>query len=99
MSFSAGTAPINFAALGGDLTITTPKLLVAGATSARTGTASQFAFTTPGKVLINRPAGALAGPGISSEIGGNLQVTAASIDLEGTIQAQAGTVRRSSLVS
>jgi len=79
----SGAAPVN-------LSMTTPDLLVGGATAS--GTGSQFILTTLGNVSIARPAGASANPGSSSQIGGNFALKAASIDVSGTIQAQAGTL-------
>ncbi|MBR1089231.1 filamentous hemagglutinin family protein [Bradyrhizobium manausense] len=80
---SSGAVPVN-------LSITTPDLLVGSATAS--GTGSQFILTTLGNVGIARPAGASADPGASSQIGGNFVLKAASIDVSGTIQAQAGTL-------
>lgn len=80
---SSGATPVNLA-------MTTPNILVGGATAS--GTGSQFTLTTLGNVTIARPAGSQADPGISSQIGGNFALKAASIDDAGTIQAQAGTL-------
>ncbi|KAA5603712.1 hypothetical protein F1193_00920 [Blastochloris sulfoviridis] len=73
-----------------DLSITTPNILVAGATA--TGTEGEFALVTAGNVAIARPAGAQAAPQASAEIGGIFAITAASIAQSGTIQVQAGTL-------
>jgi filamentous hemagglutinin family protein len=79
----SGATPVN-------LVMTTPNVLVGGATSS--GAASQFTLTTLGNVTIARPASASADPGTSSEIGGNFALRATSIDDSGRIQAQAGTL-------
>jgi filamentous hemagglutinin family protein len=73
-----------------DLSVTTPNILV-GSQSA-SGNGSQFVLSTQGHVAIARPDGAPIEPVASSEIGGNLAITAGSIFNTGTIQAQAGTL-------
>uniref|UniRef100_Q07LL2 Filamentous haemagglutinin family outer membrane protein n=1 Tax=Rhodopseudomonas palustris (strain BisA53) TaxID=316055 RepID=Q07LL2_RHOP5 len=69
------------------LNITTPTILVAGATGRDT-----FALTTLGNAMLTRPAGAVAEPPATSEFGGNFTLTAASISDNATLQAQAGTL-------
>ena len=87
-----------------DININTPIVRVSGQTGAVSG--SQFALTTNGIVTISRPGDPLAPvsrPADSSDLGGNLVVTAASIHLGGLdangqqlaggiIQAQAGNI-------
>jgi filamentous hemagglutinin family protein len=87
-----------------DININTPLVRVSGQTGAASG--AQFALTTNGIVTITRPGDPLAPvsrPDDSSDLGGNLVVTAASIHLGGVdangqllaggiIQAQAGNI-------
>ncbi|MCK9917202.1 filamentous hemagglutinin family protein [Microbacteriaceae bacterium K1510] len=74
------------------LNITTPLLLVGGRTSGGKGTGAEFALLTNGGVRLARPVGALSEPVISDDIGGNLRLEAARIDIASTVQAQAGTL-------
>jgi filamentous hemagglutinin family protein len=81
-----------------NLNITTPMILVAGATGANS---QSFAITSwAGNVsvadIMPRTA-AVARPADSSEIGGSLTITAANIDIGSTIQAQAGTITLSAI--
>ncbi|OAF02723.1 hypothetical protein AYJ54_25965 [Bradyrhizobium centrolobii] len=76
-----------------DLTVTTPSMLIAGAT----GTNSQsFAIRGyAGNVTIQDSAarsGVADRPGDSTEVGGSLQVTASNITIASTVQAQGGTI-------
>jgi filamentous hemagglutinin family protein len=88
-----------------DIDIDTPLVLVSGLTGARSG--AQFALTTNGTVTFTRPGdprAPVSRPNDSSDLGGNLVVTAASIRLGevdangqpllagGIIQAQAGNI-------
>lgn len=88
-----------------DVNINTPLVRVSGKTGATSG--AQFALTTKGTVTITRPgdpSALVSRPDDSSDLGGNLAVTAASIRLGevdangqpllagGIIQAQAGTI-------
>ncbi|BAS00464.1 filamentous haemagglutinin family outer membrane protein associated with VreARI signalling system [Blastochloris viridis] len=70
------------------LNVTTPNILVAGAT----GSGDNFVLTTLGNATLTRPAGAAAEPPATSEFGGNFTLAAASISDNATIQAQAGTL-------
>ncbi|QQO32131.1 filamentous hemagglutinin family protein [Bradyrhizobium diazoefficiens] len=75
-----------------DLTVSTPRILVAGATA---GTPQGFALTASGDISIVDPVtrgSAAAGPIDSDETGGILTVTASNIAVGSTIQAQAGTI-------
>jgi filamentous hemagglutinin family protein len=75
-----------------NLTVTTPTVLVAGATSAGS---SSFTLTTQGDVTladIVARTGIASRPTDSSEIGGNFAVIAKTITVGNTIQAQAGTL-------
>jgi filamentous hemagglutinin family protein len=87
-SSGALTLGVNGAAV--NLAMTTPNILVGGGTSS--GAGSQFTLGTPGSVTIATPTGTQIAPVASSEIGGNLAITAAGITDNGTIQAQAGTL-------
>lgn len=75
-----------------NLAVTTPTILVAGATAAGSGS---FTLTTQGGVtladIVARTETAQR-PGDSPEIGGNLAVVAKTIAVGNTIQAQAGSV-------
>jgi filamentous hemagglutinin family protein len=86
LTLGAGTDVVDF-------NVATPSILVAGATGA-TGTRS-FAVSTNGNIRIGNPftgTGVAQRPADSTEIGGNLALTGASITIGSTIQAQAGTV-------
>lgn len=75
-----------------DLTVSTPRILVAGATA---GTPQGFALTVSGDISIVDPVtrgSAAAAPDDSDETGGILTVTASNIAVGSTIQAQAGTI-------
>lgn len=75
-----------------DLTVSTPRILVAGATA---GTPQGFALTASGDISIVDPVtrgSAAAAPADSDETGGILTVTASNIAVGSTIQAQAGTI-------
>jgi hypothetical protein len=72
-----------------ELIVNTPEILVGHGTSQ--GSASQFALTTLGDVIINGPANSTA-PAATDEFGGNFAITAAYIADHGTIQAQAGSL-------
>jgi filamentous hemagglutinin family protein len=75
-----------------NLTVTTPTVLVAGATSAGSGS---FTLTTQGDVTladIVARTGIAPRPTDSSEIGGNFALIAKTITVGNTIQAQAGTI-------
>lgn len=75
-----------------DLTVSTPRILVAGATA---GTPQGFALTASGDISIVDPVtrgSAAAAPDDSDETGGILTVTASNIAVGSTIQAQAGTI-------
>jgi filamentous hemagglutinin family protein len=83
LTLGAGTDVVN-------LNVTTPNILVASATGS-----GSFAVTTLGNITVADSAarsGLVARPVDSSEIGGNLALTGASITIGSTIQAQAGTV-------
>jgi filamentous hemagglutinin family protein len=76
-----------------DFTVTTPSVLVAGAT----GTKSQsFAITGyAGNVTIQDSvarSGVADRPADSTEVGGSLQITASNITIASTVQAQGGTI-------
>lgn len=88
-----------------DLNINTPLVWVSGQTGAASG--AQFALTTNGTVTITRPGdprALVSRPDDSSDLGGNIAITAASIRLGevdasgqpllagGIIQAQAGNI-------
>ena len=81
--------------LNGDsvnLTVTTPLILVAGATGANS---QSFAITTSGNVSVVDTVArttAVSRPPDSTEIGGNLDITASNVTIASTIQAQAGTI-------
>ncbi|MFK4497503.1 hypothetical protein ABIF86_001794 [Bradyrhizobium japonicum] len=75
-----------------DLTVSTPRILVAGAT---TGTPQGFVLTASGDISIVDPVtrgSAATAPADSDETGGILTVTASNIAVGSTIQAQAGTI-------
>lgn len=75
-----------------DLTVSTPRILVAGATA---GTPQGFALTASGDISIVDPVtrgSAATAPDDSDETGGILTVTASNIAVGSTIQAQAGTI-------
>ncbi|WP_445221044.1 filamentous hemagglutinin family protein [Bradyrhizobium sp. Pa8] len=75
-----------------DLTVSTPRIFVAGATA---GTPQGFALTASGDISIVDPVtrgSAAAAPADSDETGGILTVTASNIAVGSTIQAQAGTI-------
>ena len=72
-----------------DLTVTTPAIVVAGATASGSGS---FAITTLGAASIGLPSGQSAQVPTTNEFGGNFSLTAASIDHSGVIQARAGSV-------
>lgn len=70
----------------------TPRILVAGATSAGSGS---FAVSTLGNIIVSdlTPGNALANrPADSAETGGNLSLTGGNVIIGSTIQAQAGTI-------
>lgn len=75
-----------------DLTVSTPRIFVAGATA---GTPQGFALTASGDISIVDPVtrgSAATAPDDSDETGGILTVTASNIAVGSTIQAQAGTI-------
>lgn len=75
-----------------DLTVSTPRILVAGATA---GTPQGYALTASGDISIVDPVtrgSAATAPVDSDETGGILTVTASNIAVGSTIQAQAGTI-------
>ena len=75
-----------------DLSVVTPKVLVAGATASGSGS---FTLATQGGVTfadVVARTGVTVRPDDSAEIGGNLAVIARTISVGNTIQAQAGTV-------
>ncbi|HEV2156685.1 filamentous haemagglutinin family protein [Bradyrhizobium sp.] len=75
-----------------DLAVSTPRILVTGATAA---TPQGFALTASGDISIVDPVtrgSAAAAPVDSDETGGILTVTGANIAVSSTIQAQAGTI-------
>lgn len=75
-----------------DLTVSTPRIFVAGATA---GTPRGFALTASGDISIVDPVtrgSAAAAPDDGDETGGILTVTASNIAVGSTIQAQAGTI-------
>ncbi|MCS3931638.1 filamentous hemagglutinin family protein [Bradyrhizobium elkanii] len=75
-----------------DLTVSTPRILVAGATA---GTPQGFVLTASGDISIVDPVtrgSAATAPADSDETGGILTVTASNIAVGSTIQAQAGTI-------
>ncbi|MBR0838980.1 filamentous hemagglutinin family protein [Bradyrhizobium liaoningense] len=76
-----------------DLTVTTPSMLVAGATATKS---QSFAITGyAGNVTIQDivpRTGVADRPADSSEVGGGLQITASNITVASTIQAQGGTI-------
>lgn len=81
-----------------DLAITTPSVLVAGASG---GKSQSFSITGyAGNVTIRDSVtrtGAVERPADSTEVGGSLQVTAANITIASTIQAQGGTITLSAI--
>lgn len=87
--FVKGGGALTFGAVATDPTpvyvaITTPNLLVGS------GTATQFTLTTLGSLLLH---GTGSAPPASTELGGNIAINAASIELQqATIQAVSGTV-------
>lgn len=76
-----------------DLTITTPSVLVAGATGAKS---QSFAITDyAGNVVIQDSVarnGVASRPADSTEVGGSLNITASNVTVASTIQAQGGTI-------
>lgn len=76
-----------------DLTITTPSVLVAGATGAKS---QSFAITDyAGNVVIQDSVarnGVASRPIDSTEVGGSLNITASNVTVASTIQAQGGTI-------
>lgn len=76
-----------------DLTITTPSVLVAGATGAKS---QSFAITDyAGNVVIQDSVarnGVASRPVDSTEVGGSLNITASNVTVASTIQAQGGTI-------
>ncbi len=75
-----------------DLTVSTPRILVSGATA---GTPQGFVLTASGDISIVDPVtrgSAATAPADSDETGGILTVTASNIAVGSTIQAQAGTI-------
>jgi len=75
-----------------NVNVTTPNILVAGATATGSGS---FTVTTLGNITVADSvarSGPVTRPLDSSEIGGNFALTGASITIGNTIQAQAGTV-------
>lgn len=76
-----------------DLAITTPSVLVAGATGAKS---QNFAITGyAGNVTIQDSvarSGVADRPADSTEVGGSLQITASNITIASTVQAQGGTI-------
>ncbi|MFD2183682.1 filamentous haemagglutinin family protein [Rhodoplanes azumiensis] len=71
------------------LTVTTPSILVAGASA--TGTGSQFALITKGQARFTGRSGTDE-PAPGAELGGSFAVTAAGIVLDTVLQAQSGTL-------
>jgi filamentous hemagglutinin family protein len=86
---SSGALTLGAGADQVDLNVASPNILVGGNTASGTGS---FALNTQGVVTFTRPDGAAVEPAASDEIGGNLAITASSINLGSTIQAQAGTL-------
>jgi filamentous hemagglutinin family protein len=81
-----------------DLAITTPSVLVAGASGAKSQSFSITGYA--GNVTIRDSVtrtGAVERPADSTEVGGSLQVTAANITIASTIQAQGGTITLSAI--
>lgn len=76
-----------------DLTITTPSVLVAGATGAKS---QSFAITDyAGNVVIQDSVarnGVASRPADSTEVGGSLNITGSNVTVASTIQAQGGTI-------
>lgn len=75
-----------------DLTVSTPRILVSGATA---GTPQGFVLTASGDISIVDPVtrgSAATAPADSDETGGILTVTASNIAVGSTIQTQAGTI-------
>lgn len=85
LSFGAGSNPVA-------VTVTTPLIDVGAGTSGTVGTGSQFLMATLGAFTLATASGANAVAGSSADIGGNLQITAASIADDTAIQALSGTV-------
>lgn len=81
-----------------DLAITTPSVLVAGASGARSQSFSITGYA--GNVTIRDSVtrtGAAERPADSTEVGGSLQITAANITVASTVQAQGGTITLSAI--
>jgi filamentous hemagglutinin family protein len=81
-----------------DLAITTPSVLVAGASGAKSQSFSITGYA--GNVTIRDSStrtGAVERPADSTEVGGSLQITAANITVASTIQAQGGTITLSAI--
>lgn len=81
-----------------DLAITTPSVLVAGASGAKSQNFSITGYA--GNVTIRDSStrtGAVERPADSTEVGGNLQITAANVTVASTIQAQGGTITLSAI--
>lgn len=76
-----------------DLTITTPSVLVAGATGAKS---QSFAITDyAGNVVIQDSVarnGVASRPADGTEVGGSLNITGSNVTVASTIQAQGGTI-------
>jgi filamentous hemagglutinin family protein len=88
----AGSIQVGANATPVDVTVTTPNFLVGAGTSSASGGQSQLTITTLGDFTLDRPAGAAIVPASTSQIGGNLQIVASSINDNGTIQILAGTL-------
>ncbi|MDR3468735.1 MAG: filamentous hemagglutinin family protein [Xanthobacteraceae bacterium] len=79
----SGATPVN-------LVMLTPNLLVGTATTTSSSTTSQFALTTQGNLLLRGDGSA---PAATSQIGGSIAITAASIELDqASIEALSGTI-------
>ncbi|KQT03020.1 MULTISPECIES: filamentous haemagglutinin family protein [unclassified Bradyrhizobium] len=81
-----------------DLAITTPSVLVAGASGAKSQNFSITGYA--GNVTIRDSVtrtGAVDRPADSTEVGGSLKVTAANVTIASTIQAQGGTITLSAI--
>lgn len=82
-SSATGATPVN-------LVIQTPNLLVGTATGNGSGSTSQFALTTLGNFLLQ---GNGSAPAATSQIGGNIAITAADIEFQqASLEALSGTV-------
>ncbi|HWM46427.1 MAG TPA: filamentous hemagglutinin family protein [Xanthobacteraceae bacterium] len=88
----AATDELPAAAPRVDVTMTTPLVFVEKATT--TGAGGQFALLTRGDLRIDRAGAPVSAtrPADSGQIGGNLAMRAAGIEVSSTIQAQAGTL-------